>query len=104
MRIIDTPRPPQRPRPSRAALSVAFTRRLRLTAALAGLIACCAAPANAETSHFSFAVIGDTMHSAADEPATQRLIEAIGRERDVSFIVYNGNLKGAKEACSDGLY
>jgi hypothetical protein len=73
-------------------------------AVLAGLIACCAAPACAEASHFSFAVIGDTMHSAADEPATQRLIEAIGRERDVSFIVYNGNLKGAKETCRDGLY
>ena len=44
------------------------------------------------------------MHSAADEAATQRLIEAISRERDVSFIVYDGNLKGAKEACRDALY
>jgi hypothetical protein len=101
MRIIDAHRSPQRPRPFRAALTCAFTGGL--VAALAGLLAG-AKPAQAETSRFSFAVIGDTMRSPADEPATQRLIEAISRERNISFIVYNGNLKGAKEACRDGLY
>lgn len=102
MRIIDAHRPGQRPRAFRAALSLAFMHAL--AAALAALSACCAAPAYADTSHFSFAVIGDTLRSPADEPATQRLIEAIGRERDIAFIVYNGNLKGAKEACRDALY
>jgi hypothetical protein len=108
MRIIDAPRPPQRPRPFRAALSFAFMRaraaRESALPALAVLLAVFATPAYADTPRFSFAVIGDTMRSPADEPAAQRLIEAISRERDISFIVYNGNLKGAKEACRDGLY
>jgi hypothetical protein len=102
MRIIDAHSLPPRPRPFRAALGFAFMHGL--AAALAGLSACYAAPAYADTSHFSFAVLGDTLRSPADEPATQRLIEAINRERDIAFIVYNGNLKGAKEACRDGLY
>jgi hypothetical protein len=102
MRIIDASSLPQRPRPFGAALTFALV----VTGSLVGAAAlfACATPAYAETSRFSFAVIGNTMRSPADEPATQRLIEAIGREREVSFIVYNGNLKGAKEACRDGLY
>ncbi|MGF6568872.1 hypothetical protein ABH945_000948 [Paraburkholderia sp. GAS333] len=102
MRIIDAYKPPQRPRPFRAALRLAFTRGL--IAALAASAALSTRSAYADTPRFSFAVIGDTMRSPADEPAAQRLIDAIGRERDISFIVYNGNLKGAKEACRDGLY
>lgn len=70
---------------------------------LAGLCAF-ASPAYAAAPRFTFAVIANTMHSPADEAATQRLIEAIGREREVSFIVYDGNLKGPKEACRDTLY
>ena len=102
MRIIDARTPPQRPRRLRAALALA----LALTGGLgsfAGLFTF-ATPASAAAPRFTFAVIANTMHSPADEAATRRLIEAIGRERDVSFIVYNGNLKGPKEACRDTLY
>ncbi len=60
--------------------------------------------AHAEAPRFAFAVIASTMQSPADEAPTQRLIDAIGRDRDVSFVVYDGNLKGAKEACRDALY
>ncbi|CAB3678602.1 hypothetical protein LMG27174_02524 [Paraburkholderia rhynchosiae] len=63
-----------------------------------------AAPAYAAARNYSFAVIANTMQSSADEAPTQRLIDAIGRERDVSFIVYDGNLKGPKETCHDALY
>ncbi len=70
---------------------------------LAGLVAY-ASPAAAQTQRYAFAVIANTMQSVADEAFTQRLIEAIGRERGLSFIVYDGNLKGAKEACRDALY
>jgi hypothetical protein len=63
-----------------------------------------AAPAYAGAPDYSFAVVANTMQSSADEAPTQRLIDAIGRERDVSFIVYDGNLKGPKEACRDALY
>ncbi|HEY2607842.1 hypothetical protein P0D88_06850 [Paraburkholderia sp. RL18-103-BIB-C] len=106
MRIIDARRPLQRPRRLRAALTVAFslTGGPGWLAALSAAFFTFATPANAAAPRFTFAVIANTMHSAADEAATQRLIEAIGRERDVSFIVYNGNLKGSKEACRDALY
>ena len=102
MRTIDSHRPAQRPRQLRAAL----TRALAFTGALVSLasLCVCATPAYAEAPRFTFAVIANTMRSPADEAATQRLLEAIGRERDVSFIVYNGNLKGPKEACRDALY
>jgi hypothetical protein len=93
MRATDIPRRPPRPRELLAAL-------------LHALAAACvwSAPAHAEASRFAFAVVSDTMHSPADEAATQRLLEAIGREREVRFIVYDGNLKGPKETCRDALF
>ncbi|REE18082.1 hypothetical protein B0G71_1060 [Paraburkholderia sp. BL27I4N3] len=106
MRIIDSHKPPRRPRKLRAALTLALT----LTGGgvpLAGLFAGLSGftpVAYAGTPRYTFAVIANTMQSVADEAPTQRLIEAISRERDVSFIVYDGNLKGAKEACRDALY
>ena len=102
MRIIDAYRPPQRPRKLRAALSVAFVLTGGLVP-LAGLFAF-ASSAHAEAPRYAFAVIANTLQNPADEAATQRLLDAIGREREVSFIVYDGNLKGAKEACRDALY
>jgi hypothetical protein len=105
MPIIDARRRSQPPRTSRAALSIApaLTRSLvPFAAALAFLMP--AAPAYAGAPDYSFAVVANTMQSSADEAPTQRLIDAIGRERDVSFIVYDGNLKGPKEACRDALY
>jgi hypothetical protein len=106
MRIIDVHSPVQRPRRLRAALTFAFSLAGApgWFAALSAAFFAFATPANAAAPHFTFAVVANTMHSSADEAATQRLIEAIGRERDVSFIVYNGNLKGPKEACRDALY
>lgn len=129
MRIIDAHRPSQRPRTLRAALTVALTHTGDLAAlralgsigsrrsvalrglvalirslATLGLLAALAPLAHAETPRYAFAVIANTMQGPADEAPTQRLIEAISREREVSFIVYDGNLKGAKEACRDALY
>ncbi|WP_323043624.1 hypothetical protein [Paraburkholderia sp.] len=86
---------------SLAALGVLAV--LRSLAAL-GMLAVLAPLAHAETPRYAFAVIANTMQNPADEAPTQRLIEAISREREVSFIVYDGNLKGAKEACRDALY
>ncbi|AFT86388.1 hypothetical protein [Paraburkholderia phenoliruptrix] len=115
MPIIDARGLVKRPRGLRAARITAFTlalgRKARLMAldsafgsALALASWWAALPAHAEAPAFSFAVIANTMQSPADEASTQRLIDAIGRERGVSFIVYDGNLKGAKEACRDALY
>lgn len=110
MRIIDASRRPQRPRKLRAALTLALTLSgggvplAGVTAGLSAGLSTFAPAAHADTPRYTFAVIANTMQSAADEAPTQRLIEAISRERDMSFIVYDGNLKGAKEACRDALY
>ncbi|HZZ01781.1 hypothetical protein [Paraburkholderia sp.] len=102
MQIIDAHRPSQRPRKLCAALTIALTLRGGLVALVPLVVF--APLVHAETPRYAFAVIANTMQSPADEAPTQRLIEAIGRDREVSFIVYDGNLKGAKEACRDALY
>ncbi|MBN3818342.1 hypothetical protein G3N57_17780, partial [Paraburkholderia sp. Se-20369] len=53
---------------------------------------------------YSFAVVSGVLGSPADEPAAQRMLEAMARERNLAFVVYAGNLKGTKEACRDALY
>lgn len=93
MRIIDRRAHPPRPRTACAVLACALV----LTGA--GSTHAQAAPVR-----YTFAVIAGTLQSPADEAPTQRLIDAIGRGRDMSFIVYDGNLKGGKEACRDTLY
>jgi hypothetical protein len=82
-------------------------RTSRSCAALLLAIACALSldrHAQAAAPRYTFAVVANTLQSPADEVPTQRLLEAIGRERQMSFIVYDGNLKGAKEACEDALY
>jgi hypothetical protein len=105
MQIIDAHRPSQRPRKLCAALSIALTLTGGPVPLLAFVTLGAFAPlAQAEAQRYAFAVIANTMQSPADEAPTQRLIEAISREREVSFIVYDGNLRGTKEACRDALY
>ncbi|CAN7311811.1 hypothetical protein LJR230_001534 [Trinickia sp. LjRoot230] len=72
--------------------------------AMAALALACANSAYAAKGHTAFAVVTSTMRSAADEAATQRLLQAIGAERLVAFTVYDGNIKGAAEPCADNLY
>ena len=79
--------------------------RIVIAAALVAVcIATLAPTANAAPSRYTFAVIGGTMQDVADEAPTQKLIDAIGRDPQMSFIVYDGNLKSSKEACRDSLY
>jgi hypothetical protein len=94
MRTVDRRQYPKQPRHVSAVLTIA----------LAFGLVCSAQTAYAAASRYTFAVVSSTFESPADEVPTQRLLDAIGRERDVSFIVYDGNLKGAKEACRDSLY
>ncbi|CAD6534524.1 hypothetical protein ACFQ3P_16365 [Paraburkholderia sabiae] len=81
-----------------AARAMALTIALSLAAHASVSFAKEAAP------NYAFAVIGSTLQSSADEALTQRLLEAIGRDPDVSFVVYDGNLKSGKEACRDSLF
>lgn len=92
---------PRAPLPSRIAASVLACI---LAAALAGNAR--AAPASPRTGGdpYAFAVLSGVIASADDEPQARRLLDAIARDRSVSFIVYEGNLKGPKEACRDQLY
>ncbi|HDR9586433.1 TPA: hypothetical protein QDC22_000338 [Burkholderia stabilis] len=63
-----------------------------------------AAPPKRTTTPYSFAVVSGVINVPADEPAAQRLLDAIARERNLAFVVYAGDLKGSKEACRDALY
>jgi hypothetical protein len=60
--------------------------------------------AYAQPPRFGFAVVANVISSQAEEAAAQRLIDAIGRDPQIAFIVYDGNLKGLHEACADHLY
>ncbi len=63
-----------------------------------------AARAYAAEPHYAFAVVSGIMQRPTDEAAAQRLIEAIGLDQGLSFVVYDGNIKGADERCADTLY
>ncbi|AOK10521.1 metallophosphoesterase [Burkholderia vietnamiensis] len=84
----------------RAGLAAALTVAA-LTLATAGALA---ATPKRGAAPYSFAVVSSVIDVPADEPAAQRLFEAIARERSVAFVVYAGDIKGAKEACRDSLY
>src|SRR5260370_32315476 len=79
----------------------------RAAAALIVALACLVLvyrDARAAAPRYGFAIIADALQAPGDEVATQRLIETIGLTRGLSFIAYDGNLKGADEACEDALY
>ncbi|MCA8018620.1 hypothetical protein [Burkholderia metallica] len=63
-----------------------------------------AAPPKRNSAPYSFAVVSGVINAPGDEPAAQRLLDAIARERNLAFVVYAGDLKGSKEACRDALY
>lgn len=58
----------------------------------------------AQSPRFAFAVVANALTSQSEEASAQRLIDAIGRDPQIAFIVYDGNLKGAHEICADHLY
>ncbi len=53
---------------------------------------------------YAFAVVANVVTEPGDETALQRLVDAIGRDPQISFLVYDGNLKGPRESCVDHLY
>ncbi|WP_321794552.1 hypothetical protein [Caballeronia sp. J97] len=89
------------PRIERAA-AARLTSALAIAAALAcGAIAQARAEGNAP---LGFAVISDALSRPADEAPVRRMLEAIGRDGGIEFIVYDGNFKGAAEPCRDSIY
>ncbi|WP_244140205.1 hypothetical protein [Caballeronia sp. BCC1704] len=72
-----------------------------VTALLAGAFA----QAHAQNGDpLTFAVISDALTRPADEAPVRQMLDAIARDRSVSFIVYDGNVKGATEPCRDSIY
>lgn len=78
--------------------------RVALIAAAFGYLSLFAPPACAAQPRYAFAVVSSAIGSQADAPAAQRLLATIGLDMHLSFVVYDGNLKGADEPCSDTLY
>ncbi|MFC5427720.1 hypothetical protein ACFPTO_02670 [Paraburkholderia denitrificans] len=58
----------------------------------------------AQSPRYTFAVVANVLTSQREEPAANRLIDAISREPQPAFVVYDGNLKGPRETCADALY
>ncbi|AFQ47774.1 hypothetical protein [Burkholderia cepacia] len=85
-------------RPARVAAALVAAV---LALAQAGALA---APPKRAAPPYSFAVVSGVINVPADEPAAQRLLDSIARERNLAFVVYAGDIKGAKEACRDSLY
>ncbi|MBN3853089.1 hypothetical protein G3N59_06850 [Paraburkholderia sp. Ac-20340] len=63
-----------------------------------------AAPTQTPTWRYAFAVVANVVTEPGDETTLQRLIDAIGRDPQISFLVYDGNIKGPRESCLDRLY
>ncbi|PMS23812.1 hypothetical protein C0Z18_01180 [Trinickia dabaoshanensis] len=82
----------------------ALARWGQLAIASFGLALASAQPVHAAEPRFAFAVVSGVMSSTADEPSAQRLIEAIGLDQRLSFMVYDGNIKGHAERCADALF
>ena len=62
------------------------------------------APPLAPLTPLTFAIASNVLDKPAGETALQHLLEAIGQERNTSFVVYDGDLKGETEPCRDSLY
>ncbi|WP_321958956.1 hypothetical protein [Paraburkholderia tropica] len=82
----------------------AFTALAALIAlALPGL-AYAQPQSTASSQRYSFAVLANVVTEPGDEGTLQRLVDAIGRDPQIAFVVYDGNLKGPRESCADNLY
>jgi hypothetical protein len=77
--------------------------RLILAATL-GLLAGCAQPLPVPGgASFSFAFIGDVPYGAGAEQRFARMLEHIGEDPSIRFLLHAGDLKGSGEPCSDEL-
>ncbi|MDR5757493.1 hypothetical protein [Caballeronia sp. LZ035] len=92
-------------RVERAGLS-RLSHASRLTAAAVLLAALMwSAVGHAQASGpLGFAVLANALSRPADEAPVRRMLDAIGRDSNIAFIVYDGNFKGSAEACRDSIY
>lgn len=88
---------------SRSRFAAAASRAVHAVLAALLSIACFGAHAQ-NNDTLTFAVIADALTRPADEAPVRQMLDAIGRDRDIAFIVYDGNVKGSAEACRDSVY
>lgn len=80
------------------------TIRIKLLACAALISSTHASLAQAtSTAPFTFAVIGDQPYNDFLEPATDSLIDALGSNSDIQWILHLGDIKGGAEPCNDSL-
>ncbi|MFM0053425.1 hypothetical protein [Caballeronia grimmiae] len=85
---------------SRSRIASATVRAILTTL----LFAVCPITHAQDGDPLTFAVIADALARPADEAPVRQMLDAIGRDRDIAFIVYDGNVKGSTEACRDSIY
>jgi hypothetical protein len=85
-------------------LSAGGLMRAFCAAALLGAALTHAHAQGEDNGPLTFAVIADSLSRPADEAPVRQMLDAIGRDRNLAFIVYDGNLKGPAEACRDSVY
>jgi hypothetical protein len=72
-----------------------------------GIVAACAqaaAPTPARSIPLTFAIASDVVDKSDDDTPLRQMIDALGRERDLSLVIYDGNLKSETQSCNDTFY
>jgi len=77
--------------------------RAILAASLLLLAGCAQRTVAPAAGSFSFALVGDVPYSAAAEPRFERMLQQIGDQPSIRFVLHAGDLKGSDEPCSDEL-
>jgi hypothetical protein len=77
--------------------------RAILAASLLLLAGCAQRTAAPAAGSFSFALVGDVPYSAGTEPRFERMLQQIGDQPSIRFVLHAGDLKGSDEPCSDEL-
>jgi hypothetical protein len=81
------------------------TRLTRAAAIFAALMCGAIAQGYAQGgAPLGFAVLSGALTRPADEAPVRRMLDAIGRDGNIAFVVYDGNLKGGAEPCRDSIY
>ncbi|WP_087667673.1 hypothetical protein [Caballeronia humi] len=92
----------RRPRRMHRAKVTAAASRALLAVLLCGVLA--QRHAAADDTPLKFAIIADALTKPADEAPVRQMLDTISRDRDIAFIVYDGNIKGSAEPCRDKIF
>lgn len=86
-----------------AAPHLRSAARLRIAATVFMILINPCARAQTPATTLTFAIASNVVDKSGDAPLRQ-MLDAIGRERDTSMILYDGNFKSDIEPCRDSFY